>query len=199
MTLQDVLGDLWLHGIPVVPIDLLPAPSFQGIACIVEGRPVILVSHKYDEPSRIAFLVTHEAGHIAAGHCRADQPVIDEEDDIMDDNQIELIADRYAAHVLVGDHPMPQIEGQNFRNLARNASQLEDETGIDAGMIVFAWASRTGDYARASMAVKALYRASGARRQLSQHFSRYVDMDTTAETDQALLRCVFSEHNAAAD
>ena len=47
--LTAVAGHLWKLGIPIVPLDLLSAPGFQGMACIVEeDRPVILLGHKHD-------------------------------------------------------------------------------------------------------------------------------------------------------
>lgn len=195
-TLRDVLADLWERGIPVVPLDILPAPSFQGIACIVENRPVILVGHKHDEPGRVAFLVAHEAGHVAAGDCAPDQPVVDEEDEITDDNETERRADSYATQVLVGDVAVPQLDGpgpENFKVLAQRASELERTKGADASAVIFAWARKTGDYATATMAVKALYRATGARRELRHFFTRHVDVASAAETDRALLRCVLDE------
>ena len=193
VTLEDILNDLWRRGIPVVPLDVLPAPSFQGIACIVEGRPVILLGHKHDEPGRVAFFVAHEAGHIATGDCKPDQPVVDEEEEIFDDSDMERMADRYASRVLVGGDEAPLLNGEDFRQLAKGASEIEGATGTDASMIIFAWASLTRDYARASMAVKALYRGSGARRQLRKYFERHVDIDAANETDRALLRCVYGE------
>ena len=68
-------------------------------------------------------------------------------------------------------------------------------------MILFAWASHTRDYATATMAVKALYRGSGARRQLRRQFDLHVDLDAASESDRALLQCVYGEveQNAAAD
>ncbi len=193
VTLDDILNDLWLHGIPVVPLDVLPAPKFQGVACIVEGRPVILLGHKHDEPGRIALLVAHEAGHIAAGDCMPNRPVVDAEEGVRDDSDIERKADLYATRTLVGDDSVPLVDGENFKDLATRASQLERTSGADASVIIFAWAARTGDYAKASMAVKALYRETGARRQLRQHFDRHVDLEAATESDRALLRCLYGE------
>lgn len=195
VTFDDILNDLWLRGIPVVPLDVLPAPSFQGAACIVEGRPVILLGHKHDEPGRMAFLVAHEAGHIAAGDCMPDQPVVDadEEEEVGDDAEIERKADRYATRTLVGSDLVPPVDGESFKELASRASQLERTRGADASVILLAWAARTRDYATATMAVKALYRGTGARRQLRQHFDRHVDLEAATESDRALLRCVHGE------
>ena len=97
---DQLLDDLWGRGIPVVPVDILPTPNFQGIACIIEGRPVILLGHRHDELSRVAFIVAHEVGHIAAYDCVPDKPVVDQEDevvdahgDVVDDTEIESKAD----------------------------------------------------------------------------------------------------------
>jgi Zn-dependent peptidase ImmA (M78 family) len=193
VTLDDILADLWRRGIPVVPIDLLPCPSFQGMAATVAGRPVILLAHKHDEPGRVAFFVAHEVGHIAAGDCETDQPAIDEEDEIVDDALMEEKADRYATNALVGGDSVPEVEGSDFRQLASNAARIERATGADASIAIFAWAARTRDYATATLAVRALYRGSGARRTLRQYFDRYVDVESATESDRALLRCVHGE------
>jgi hypothetical protein len=193
VTLDQVLQDLWGRGVPVVPVDVLPSPSFQGISCIVEGRPVILLAH-HDEPGRVAFHVAHEAGHIASNDCAPEQPVVDEKDEVVDDTDIEQKADRYATLALVGSEEVPKVdETANFKELARQAGKKERETGVDASLIIFAWAARTRDYTKATQAVQALYLAGGARRQLRQHFDQHVDLDAANESDRALLRCVYGD------
>lgn len=190
LQLGDVLRDLWTRGIPVIPLDVLPAPSFQGMACVVEGRPAIVIGYKHDEPGRVAFLIAHEAAHIAVGDCAPGQPVVDEEDEISDDADIEGRADAYATRVLVGDTEVPGVNtatSRDFKDLARQASRIERESSADASAVIFAWARRTGDYATATMAVKALYRNVGARRQLREFFGQHVDISEAGETDRALL------------
>lgn len=193
LRLDDLLLDLWERGIPVVPLEVMPAPCFQGLACIVEGRPVVLLGHKHDEPGRVAFIVAHEVGHISAGDCAPDQPVVDEDAGVSDEADIELRADQFATRVLIGSDQVPEISGGDFRQLAHTAAAQEKITGADASAIIYSWARQTGDYPRATMAVKALYRATGARRTLRQWFDRYVDPDTAAESDRQLLRCVYGD------
>lgn len=203
VTLHDMAEDLWRRGIPVIPLDVLPTPSFQGLAGIIEGRPVILLGHKHDEPGRVAFVVAHEAGHIAASDCAPNVPVVDEDEEISDDSAIERQADRYANCVLIGDDNIPRIDGADFKELARQASELERSTGADASAVIFGWARRMGSpgsYQTATLAVRALYRGTGARRQLRQLFDHHVDLAIATETDRALLRCVYGEpelHEAA--
>ena len=199
--LVDLLDDLWGRNIPVVPVDILPNPTFQGLACIVEDRPVILLGHKIDQPGRVAFVIAHEAGHIAAGDCTADRPVVDEEDEITDDSEIERNADLFAIRLLVGQDTIPEITGGDFRELAQQAVNLERNIGAEASTIISAWARHTGEYATATMAAKALYRGVGARNTLRDHFRRHVDINAATETDRSLLRCIYgdSETRVAAD
>ena len=196
VTLDQILSDLWTRGIPVVPLEIIPAPSFQAIVCIKGGRPVILIGQKNDEPGRIAFWLAHEVGHIVHGDCDSDHVVLDGEDSIVDDAAIEVEADQYARQMLVGANQIPEIEGSDFRAIAKELAQQEHLTGIDAGMIAAVGASRTGEYAMATMALKALYRASGARQRISRYFSEYVDVAGATETDRYLLRCVYGGLNA---
>ncbi len=192
VTLEDILSDLWSRGVPVVPLDLLPAPAFQGMASVVGGRPVILLGHKHDEPGRVAFFVSHEVGHIAAGDCAPDEPVVDESEEVADTAEMEVRAERFATRVLAGADDVPSVSGENYRELATNAWKEEQESGVDAVMILFNWARQSGDYGTATMALKALFRGTGARQMLRRHFEANVEYSSASESDQALLSCVLA-------
>lgn len=198
--LADVLADLWGRGIPVVHVEVLPAPSFQGLACIVEGRPVVLLAHDFDEPARLAFFIAHEVAHIVYGDCSPGQPVVDEQDEVSDDHEIERRADGYAIKVLTGGAPIPRVDASGFKALAAEASAIEKAHGVDAATIVWSWAKRGGDYAKATLAVQALYRMKGGKRAIREQFNSHVDLDAASESDRALLRCLFGdpERDAAA-
>jgi len=190
VTLSDTLADLWRRGIPVVSLDVYPSPSFQGMACIAEGRPVIVLGHRFDEPGRVAFAVAHEAGHLAAGDCAPEQPVVDGDDEgAEDDGDIEGRADQFASNVLVGSRTVPTVEADDFKQLAKRADEMERVSGADASTIIFAWARRTGDYPTATLAVKALYRGSGALRMLAEALGQHLDFGAASETDRSLLQC----------
>ncbi len=201
LRLKDLLDDCWQRGIPVVPIDLLPSPKFQAMACFVEGHPVVVLGHKHDEPGRVAFLVGHEVGHIAAGDCLPERPVVDEEEVTLDDADIERRADAYATQLLVGDAALPATASESPMVLAAMAAKIEQETGADAGTVIWAWARSTGNYLNAVTAIKALYRAKGAQRLLQDHFLRFVDLASASESDHALLDSVVGtrDQGAAAD
>jgi hypothetical protein len=189
--LEHLLTDLWARGIPVIPVEHLPAPNFQGLACIVENRPVIILGQKFDEPGKVSFLIAHEAGHIANGDCTAEQIIVDAEDEVQDDALIEQRADRYGLEVLAGSSTPPTLQSTDFKNLANEAVKMERDLGIDAGVLIASWARTSRDFLTATMATKALYRASGARMLLRRHFDLHVCLDEANESDRALLRCVF--------
>lgn len=193
VSLEAILTDLWQRGIPVIPADNLPKPSFQGIACIVEDRPVIVLGHKHKQLGRVAFFVAHEAGHLASGHCAPDMPIIDEDEEILDDADIERVADQFAIDVLMGGNEIPNVPAGDFKAMAREAAAIEQETGVEASAIIYMWAHRTGDYAAASRAAQALYQHIGARQLLHDFFERHIDLDTASESDRSLLRCVHSD------
>jgi hypothetical protein len=192
VSLDNLLDDLWARGIPVIPVDILPVPSFQGLAAIAHDRPVIVVGHKHDDPGRAAFRIAHEAGHIASGDCTGDAPVVDEDEEIASDHETEGRADRFAIQVLTGSDEVPELTGTaaDFRDLARKAAAFEREQGADAGAVIFSWARSTGDYATATMATKSLYRATGGRRILRERLATHVDVEGAPQSDQELLRGV---------
>ncbi len=199
--LRVVLDDCWQRGIPIVPIDMLPSPKFQAMACFMEGRPVVVLGHKHDEPGRVAFLVGHEIGHVAAGDCNPERPVVDEEEAVPDGTDMERQADAYATRLLVGDASIPEAVADTPTDIASRAARIEEETGADAGAVIWAWARTTGNYLNAVTAIKALYRAKGAQRLLREHFLRSVDLASASESDRALLHSVVGtwDHGAAAD
>jgi Zn-dependent peptidase ImmA (M78 family) len=191
--LESLLVDLWARGIPVIPAYGLPTPGFQGLACVVNGHPVVLLGYKYDEPGRAAFLVAHEIGHIAAGDCSLDQLIVDEDEELEDDSDIEKAADKYAMRLLLGQVEDLDVDARDFRDLAKKAISMERERGVDAGILIWAWARKNSDYATARLATRALYRTTGAIALLKHHFKQNVDLDSANEVEQSLMRCIFED------
>jgi Zn-dependent peptidase ImmA (M78 family) len=157
---------------------------------------VVLITHKHDQPGRVAFLLAHEAGHIAAGDCDDTHVVVDAEEDANDDSEIERNADLFARRVLVGADDIPILTGTSHKDLATEANELEGKTGVGASTLIFEWASRTKDYKTATLAVQALYLGSGARRHLRTLFDQHVDTETASESDRSLLRCIYGDPEA---
>ena len=193
--LPGMLRDLWKRGIPVIPLELLPTPGFQALACVADNHPVVLLGHHYDEPGRVSFLIAHEVGHIAVGDCTSQVPVLHESDAVMDESLSEQAADRFANLVLLGQE-RPEIPDQvdlDPKSLAQIAVDIEAHSGADASAVIYGWAARTLNYQRASLAVQALYRSRGARRELRKQFEENVDLRSASESDLNLLRCVYGD------
>jgi Zn-dependent peptidase ImmA (M78 family) len=198
VSLEKMLTDLWMRGIPVVPTDCLPSPAFQGMAVVIEGRPVIVIGQKHDTPSRVGFFVAHEAGHIASGDCKNGRAIVDEEEVSADSSEMERRADRYALRVQLGDSVDRTLTGTDFQKLAESAYAIETETGAEAGALLFRWAREHDDFQTAAMAVGALYRNIGARRMMARFLAENVDVQGAPETDRALLGLALGESESAA-
>jgi hypothetical protein len=189
--LQSIAADLWRRGIPVIPIDGLPAPKFQGMACVVSGRPAIVLGHAHDALPRLAFLVAHEAGHIAYGDCEPDAPVVDEDDEVADDDPIEARADSFAWRSLAAGSHFPDLGREDtWKGAAKRAAAWETERGIDAGATVWSWACRSRRFQDGQLALAALYVAQGGQRILRELYDEHVDAESASETDFGLLNCV---------
>lgn len=200
VTLETMLGDLWERGIPVIPLPCLPSPSFQGIASTIEGRPVIVIGQKHDAPGRVSFFVAHEAGHIAAGDCNGGKTIVDEDESTTDSSQIEKLADRFASHVLLGEFDAADLIAQDYRELATRSHEIQEQTGAEAGALIFHWARKNNDYVSATQAVKALYLGGGARDTMIRVLCEHVNVEDAPETDRALLGLASGDNtDSAAD
>lgn len=201
VTLETMLTDLWARGIPVIPMECLPSPAFQAMAAIIEGRPVVVIGQKHDTPSRVGFFVAHEAGHIANGDCVNGRAIIDEDEASSDSSDMEKRADRYALCVQLGEGAGSRLNGDEFHKLAERAYAIEQQTGAEAGALLFRWARQNNDFMTASMAVGALYRSVGARRMMTRFLADNLDVNEAPETDRALLGLALGEpgSTAAAD
>ena len=193
--LGSILTEAWSSGIPVIQLDTLPSPKFQGLAIFVDEHPIICLGHRHDEPGRVTFIVAHEIGHIVTGDCSPNAPVLHEIEGGYDGSEMERAADQFAARMLLGDPDIALPVGLDAdpKGIAQAAFELESTTGAEASTIIYEWAARTLDYATAAMAVKALYRSSGAMRQVRMSFDEYVDLATAPASDREILRCVYGE------
>ena len=188
--LEHILADLWTRGIPVVHVQVMPSPSFQGMACIIGDRPVLVLAHDFDEPARLAFIIAHEVAHVVFGDCEPGRPVVDEEDTIEDDRDTELRADRFSIRALAGPSRIPMLENADPKTLATRALEVEQEQGVDAALVIRRWGKETKKHDIATIAVKALYANRGGKRLIRETFDAHVNLDEASESDRALLRCL---------
>lgn len=193
VTLGTATADLWRRGIPVLHLEVLPSPRFQGLACLINGRPVVVIGHDTDVPSRLLSHLAHEAGHIVHGDCAEDAPVVDENDETLDRSQMERDADRYAVESALGESP-PDAPGgairTDFKRLAQHASLVGRERGLEVGSLIWSWTIKTKEFGVGVQALKATYKHLGGARAIRAQFDQHVDLSAASESDRALLRCV---------
>lgn len=200
--LEAAVADLWRRGIPVLHVEVLPNPRFQGLACIIDGRPVVVLGHDIELPARLLSHLAHEVGHIVAGDCEENAPVVDESDETSDRTQMERNADRYAVVATLGESPPEPPSGAartDFRRLAQAAALAARSSSIDLGSLIWFWTTKTREFPTGMLALKAVYRHLGGDRIIRAKFDEYVDLSAASDTDRALLRCVKGdpERNAA--
>ncbi len=188
--LDAVVTWLWDAGIPVLALQDLPAPKFQAMACILGGRPVVLLGHRVDVPSRLLFSVAHELGHISRGDCSAEGPVIDGEDDYCrpEDQAEEDAANAFALRLLGGAESVPIPSAREPKDLADEAGRIGRQLRIDPGHLLQVWSKATGDYATTQRALNALWADSGGLTLIAGRQRREIDSDAAPETDRSLLR-----------
>lgn len=139
---KALLTESWKHGIPVLYLENLPNTSkMDGMAVFTENRPVIILSKKTDIPSWMSFILAHEMGHIAKGHCLPDQILVDEdlhtppegEQDIEEDE-----ADNFALNLLSSGVDLTEELNREYtaNQLLEKAMDLQRIHGLDAGHVI---------------------------------------------------------------
>lgn len=189
--LEAATADLWRRGIPVLHVEVLPPPRFQALACIIDARPVVVIGHDIDLPARLLSHLLHEVGHIVAGDCAEDAPVVDESDETPDRSKMERNADRYAVVAALGESP-PEPPGgaarTDFRRLARAASMTARGSGLDLGSLIWFWTTKTREFVTGMLALKAAYRHLGGARVIRSKLDEHVDVSAASDTDtQAIM------------
>lgn len=196
-SLATVTADLWRLGIPVVPIEVLPAGKrFMALATKINGRGAIAIAHADDAPARLLFWLAHEAGHLANGDCDDGVAVVDAEEARDQGDEREVAADRFALLMLSGSASGLQLRKRGAVAMAAEAETLGGQQDVDAGHLVLSSAEnrrRAGDkdaYAEANLALRELWLHQGGQAELRRQFDEHVDLLAANEDDRSLLRCV---------
>lgn len=191
--LNELVGDLWERRIPVIHLKVVPSPKFQGLACIVNGRPVIILAWNTDASAELLFHCAHEAGHIAKRHVAEDRPVFDETQDSSTD-PIEVEATEYALALLNGAKK-PSLPSAVFsaHQLVRLADEASVKPRIDPGHIILSWGHIHSEWQISRAALRMGGMSKGGKATLDKAFLKHVNVEDASETDRRLLQCVTDE------
>ncbi len=184
--LHNIVGDLWQRHIPVVPVASLPQPDFQTLGCVIQGRPLVMMSGSITNRWDAAAHAAHQIGHIISGDCANDK-VVTHRDSPDRNSPYENRANKFALDVITGGTEsvarLPDIS-PNPRDPFRLWLLMKQ-----AGISVRAFPD---DDALSDLATRVPKTRVQPPAQLTlfNAFIQNVDVDAASETDNNLLRCV---------
>ncbi len=205
--LEGLLNFCWSCGIPVVHFDRYPKSQdkFDGMVANFNHRPVIVISLNRCSRAWLAFILTHELGHIIKGHVSntilVDKKVLLENPDIE-----EVEANAFAVEVLLGK---PDI-GYNFpsyltgEGMADYARKISVRDRVDSGAMVLnnAWnkAIRVATskeeriiWATANKSLKIIEGEADAPKEINIYAQQYLDLDKLDVDSQDYLELAIME------
>jgi hypothetical protein len=199
VSLRGLLRICWLHGIPVLHVGSFPdgMPKMDGVVASIDGRPAIVLAKRTLFSAWMSFVLTHEMGHIAEGHFRHGELLIDESltDSPNEGTPLdaeELAADRYALEVLghAGDIEQQLAATSSPSDMARAAMTTHRQLGVDAGHTLLRFAYTTGQWDRAVAALKVLDTQLSAVRDVHAAMLHEIDPSLVADSSLAFLHRV---------
>jgi hypothetical protein len=200
--LIDLLGLCWAVGIPVVHLRVFPLTTKRmcAMAIQVDARSALLLGRDSDYPASIAYYVAHELGHIALGHLKDGEAVIDLGDPleaVEGADQEEDAADRFALELLTGS-PKPAVSTETRRftaaQLAQNVLQTAPQVRIEPGTLALCFGHTTGDWAKANAAMKAIYAGpQPVWAEVNQIAARELDWTKIPDDTAFFLRAVMGD------
>ncbi len=195
LSFRAVLLWSWRKGIPVIPVVDLPGKRSLDAATNFSGaRPVIILTKNHPISAWQLFFLSHELGHIASGHVRPHETLIDE--DLTENWPIsvkrdseEQAADRWAKVLLTGIEDIRfEIKGQLSPNgLARAAQEQARVTRTDAGHLILRFAFETKNWPLANAALRVL-EPEGRALDFAREVARdSLDLDAIADDAREFL------------
>lgn len=193
-------------GIPVAHLTAFPA-GIKGMAAMttsVRQRGAIFTARKPTHPAQIAFYIAHELGHIALGHVRDGQSIVEaltldpgEGDDGTAPDDEELAADRYAFELLTGK-PELVVQGPLGKGTPQELVDLAVQAGealrVDPGLMILCFGRQTGRWPISAAALKLLPDHTGEiPSQINRALRSQLDPEMLSSEDLAYLDAVVAE------
>lgn len=147
--LQGLLDYCWSIGIPVVFLARFPpnAKKMHGMAALVNGRPVVVLSKNAKPSAWLLFVLAHELGHIVSGHLSEGSVLLDQDVNKNEPDAEEDQANSFALELIAGERDFRvSTSGRwlNATDLADTARTFGSENHIDPGHIVLNYAHTMG-------------------------------------------------------
>ena len=101
------LPDLFAQaGVRLVYVEALPGAKIDGCAFFLDGTPVIGLSGRGKRMDKILFTLLHETAHLALGHVKPDQIIVEEVEQNTPDSACEKAANKRAGSWIL-PQPLP--------------------------------------------------------------------------------------------
>lgn len=193
VTLLSLLRFCHVQGIPVVHFANFPktVKKFYGMVTRCGTNPVIVLSLNDPSPSRLAFILAHELGHIALNHLEEQETISDEEIkpyDLMDDQESE--ANEFAAELILGEPDKVYYFPRYLKaeSLASRASDKAVRDRVDPGAIAwnYGWYNPK-HFPVARKAAKILEKGASAPILINQQLNQQLDWERLSDDNQEYL------------
>jgi Zn-dependent peptidase ImmA (M78 family) len=163
--LLDLLGLCWAIGVPVIHLRVFPLSAKRMCAMAVRSgdRHTILLGRDSKFPAPIAYYLAHEIGHLALGHLRGADSIVDLQDPLRQQDDIddeERQADRFALELLTGSDVLTvDTETKRFGaiQLATNLLNTANSVRIEPGTLALCFGYSTKDWSKAQAAMRHIY------------------------------------------
>jgi Zn-dependent peptidase ImmA (M78 family) len=198
VNLDALLEYCFSCGIPVLHIpETKGATKPHGMATRIDGRTAIVLFTNHKHPSRLAFDVAHELGHIMLGHLDQKQTVVDECIEGENNNDPhEKQANDFANALLMG---MSDGITARYRLSGKLlAARVKEYARIEPGTLALHYAHRKGSMPSGIAALNILEPNTDAPRMINATLLRRISLDEFSyDTQDTLLRALgFTEYPA---
>ena len=197
VSFKSLLMACWHHGIPVIHVSNYPdgMPKMDGMVTVINDRPIIVLSKLTPYNAWMSFILAHEIGHLALGHCNSGELLIDEDlesskidNEALDDD--ESAADKYALDLLGGENDFKGILSTSMSptQMARRAMEYHRSHNVDAGHILLRFAFSSGEWQGPMTALKALDTKTNPINLIREGQKNYLDDDLASESSMTFLK-----------
>lgn len=144
ISLEDLIGYSWDHGLPVVHVRNFGANTKKMDAAVlnVDGRPFVAICRNDKPYAKTAYKVAHELAHVALGHWQDYSMIADVALDSVDVDPTERDADLFACALVFGE---PEF---SFSSLGLGVEQIDyfaAKNHIDPLALLLAYLREVGD------------------------------------------------------
>jgi len=194
-----LLDACWAQGIPVLPIeDPGGGKKMDGMAARFGGRFGVALCGRYRSPSRQAFILAHELGHVACGHLPADGVLVVDEgiaeralggaDGNVRDEIEEPEANGYARDLLMPEFTIYLHPGYSAHKLASWAKEKAPALHIAPGVMVNNYGHVHKKWGVAGAALSDVEGGHNALALMRQALEERLDWDRLSDDEADYLR-----------